>query len=289
MQPADDNSRPASGSISSRLEDWSAHAAKLRDRDRHVRAAAAQALGRSGAAQAVEALIVALQEEEPQVRFYAAWALWQLADARAVAPLCAALGDGVSEVRSAAAFALGRLGDVRAVVPLCTVFRGSDRTVRYPAAAALWEIGNAAALPLRILSATTLTPAQKLHSLEHLSGLAYTLDSGGRSRARAPEIGYPFGSVQLLCEKLCRQEDTAAEVRAGAEAALAELRNRAESAVLLRACGREEGRERAELLRGVSGRFEPTPPDELLRPAQAASELLRAVKPGILARIFRRR
>lgn len=285
MQPTDEDLRRSS--VCSPLPDEvSLQMRRLRDREISVRAAAAKALGKSGQAEAVAPLVGALQDEEMQVRFCAAWALWHLADVRAVEPLCAALGDSVSDVRSAAAFALGRLGDVRAVEPLCGIVKGNDRPVRYAAAVALWEIGNEKTMPLRLLSVATLTPAQKLRALEALSGITYVI--GGRD-ARAQVISYPFGGVRFLCEKLCRQADTEPPVREGAEAVLGELRNRTDALILLRAIGREETRERQELLRSVSGGSEPTLPDELLRPSGLSPASTPAPRPTFLTRIFRRR
>ena len=286
MHPTDDTIGQTAVSARTPCAETLTQIGNLRDRDRQVRGAAVRALGRSGEAQAVEPLCAALQDEDTYVRFAAAWALWQLADERAVEPLCAALEDSVAEVRSAAVYALGRLGDLHAVPLLCGIVRGRDRSVRYSAAVALWELGDATALPLRILSATTLPPTDKLRYLEALADLSYT---SGICDPWPRMICYAFGSVQALCERLGRQGSLDPSVRCGTEAVLAELRNRADAAILLRAAEREEAREPQELLRAASCHPVLTAPEELLRPSEPASRSNPRTLWSLLTRFFRRR
>ena len=92
---------------------------------------AAEALGKIGDAQAVDALTAALrrsdwEEEmapyEPKdtatLREAAAIALGKIGDEKALGPLVSALGDRRPKVREAAAWALGLLGDEGAVAAL---------------------------------------------------------------------------------------------------------------------------------------------------------------------------
>ena len=175
--------------------------AALRDQDPSVRAAAARALGQIRDSRAVEPLCIAFNEKDWDVRAAAVNALWHIRDVRAVGPFCAALMDehktmrlcaietlghlGDSRavvplcaplkeendpaVRSAAAEALGQIGDARAVEPLCAALKDNDWDVRVSAAAALAKLGDNAELPLRILSSTMLTPAQRLNTFADAS------------------------------------------------------------------------------------------------------------------------
>jgi len=87
-------------------------------KNRAIRQAAAEALGKLGDTRAVGSLIAALQDEDIEVHHAAAWALGEIRDARAVDPLIAALQDEDVEVRRAAAWALGEIRDARAAEPL---------------------------------------------------------------------------------------------------------------------------------------------------------------------------
>ncbi|MCP4536735.1 MAG: hypothetical protein GY832_06275 [Chloroflexi bacterium] len=114
----------------------------LKDRDRAVRRAAAEALGKVGDARAVKSLIAALNDQNRAVRRTAAEALGKVGDVRAVEPLIAALKDQDDTVRRAAAEALEKVGDVQAVDPLIAALKDHDGTVRLAAIKALEKIGD---------------------------------------------------------------------------------------------------------------------------------------------------
>jgi HEAT repeat protein len=117
--------------------------AALRDDDRHVREAAARALGHLHDTRAVGPLLAALHDWPFRE---AAQALGQLGDARAVEPLLATLRDRSGGVRWAAAQVLGQLGDARAVEPLLAASRDKEPSVRWAAAEALSRLGDARAV-----------------------------------------------------------------------------------------------------------------------------------------------
>ena len=135
----------------------------LRYKDKDVRYAAAEALGRlrwkpakdetagwywmakrdwdkcvALGALAVEPLSAALKDERFSVRQAAAEALGKIKDPRAVEPLIAAHQNWW--VGAAAACALGEIKDPRAVEPLIAALKDEDVNVRWPAARALGEI-----------------------------------------------------------------------------------------------------------------------------------------------------
>ena len=320
MQASDDNSGPFSEpSLSS--EDVQTYIARLlNDEEWELRAASAKALGQSGSAQAVEPLCIALTDQNWHVRIAAVGALGHLKDMRAVEPLCGALADTDWYIRIAATVALGQLGDIRAVGSLCAALEDTDAPVRSSAAAALGQIGDvwavealcaaskdkeadvrrsaataldslgtADTLPLKVLSSTTMTPAQLLGSLQSLVEMPGRISrTAVTPRNMKPKtFHYTIRNVQAYCETLCRGRDTEECVRLGAAAVLAELQNRAAAAVLLRASQSTAPQEKAELLRGASGLPDPTPSEELLR-AATSSETPNAEKPRLLSRIFRR-
>jgi len=272
------------------------HVERLRDPESSVRAAAAKALMACGDGRASAALAVALRDEDWYVRIAAAKAMGKIGDARTVEPLIAALEDTYASVREYAAEALGAIGDVRAVEALAAAYHGKDWAGRSAPALALWQIGDATTLPLRILAAETLTPVQKLDALEALHGIDHRIPQSG---AKELVIQYAFGSLEALCRRLCRANSkTPADVRSrtedvrrGAEAVLAELKQRAQGDVLLRASAQPERqeREKQELLRGVSGAVESTPPDELLRSSDGSDASPPAKRSGWLSWILRRR
>jgi hypothetical protein len=242
--------------------------------------------------------IHALENEDWQIRFSAAEALAKIGDPQAVEPLLGALRDVKWRVRYVAAWALGEIGDLRAVEPLGAAYQEWGLRHRYSAALALWHLGNVdrsdtwirqrenLGLPLQILSSTTLTPIQKLNSLQTLIGVIITI--GGIDR-KPVSITYDIEDVQSFCEKVCRKPDTKPLVKQGAKAVLAELENRKYARTLLRSGERDDAREQQELLRTTSSQPDPAPSDELLRSAEPSSEPADRARPGILSRIFKRK
>ncbi|RME00354.1 MAG: TIR domain-containing protein, partial [Bacteroidetes bacterium] len=99
----------------------------LKDEDREVRRAAAEALMKIGQP-AVLHLIQALNDEESDVRYYAAWALGKIGDAQAVPQLIQALKDEDRGVRRAAAEALVKIGQ-QAVPQLCQALKDEEWSV----------------------------------------------------------------------------------------------------------------------------------------------------------------
>jgi bilin biosynthesis protein len=111
-----------------------------RDNWTHKRKAAA-ALERIGAP-AVEALIIALEDENRYVRRMAALILGTIKDRRAVEPLIKALKDRDTNVRRYAADSLGKLKDKRAIEPLILALKEEKDSVRWIIALALQKLGG---------------------------------------------------------------------------------------------------------------------------------------------------
>ena len=119
--------------------------AALHDRDRAVRKASAQALGKIADPRAVPALISTLEDRARSVRRAAAEALGNLSDLHAIQPLIQTLQDEDAQVRSSAARALSKLG-----------WRPTDQTQQalLAVARADWEgviaLGEVALEPLKV-------------------------------------------------------------------------------------------------------------------------------------------
>ncbi|MFQ6015580.1 MAG: HEAT repeat domain-containing protein [Anaerolineae bacterium] len=128
--------------------------AALRNSDRDVRDPqsndvrwrVAEALGRIGHPQAVEALVGALHDSDWHIRDRAALALGNIRDPHALEPLVRALRDADWRVRDRAAAALGKMGDARAVAPLIQALHDDDEDVRLRVTAVLGKIGDAQAV-----------------------------------------------------------------------------------------------------------------------------------------------
>ncbi len=87
---------------------------QLKSKNPKTREHAAEKLGKSGNAKAVEPLINALKDENDYVSAEATIALGEIGDAHAVEPLIAVLKDENNFLRQKAAEALGKIGDARA-------------------------------------------------------------------------------------------------------------------------------------------------------------------------------
>jgi len=259
----------------------------LRDKIWQVRIAAVGSLGRLKDPQSVEPLCDNLQDTDWYIRMAVLVALREIGDLRAVEPLCSALEDTEAAVRSCAAEALGQLGDVWAVDALCRALKDQDQSVRLSAGGALDRMGTAETLPLRALAAMTIPPSKMADTLQALSDAApRIMVSGAKLRGRPRPSHYPIGNVQAFCENLSRHTETNESVRRGAKAVLAELHKRADAGVLLRASTRSDLREKEELLRGISGLPDSSPPNELLRASDTFSKAP-TDKTSLLARIFK--
>jgi HEAT repeat protein len=111
--------------------------------DLGTRQLAAAALGGIKAAQAVDALILALDEKA--LRVNAAFALGEIRDERAIAPLIRLLSDDKEQVQALARQALGQIGTA-AVVPLIDALQSDNVMTRRNAAWVLLDMPDPRAL-----------------------------------------------------------------------------------------------------------------------------------------------
>lgn len=88
----------------------------------------------------VRGLIGALEHSDEMIRRRAAEALGQLESPEALEPLIVALNDPIPNVRAEATYSLGKLGDSRAKDPLVTVLNDKDKLVRRAAAISLGKL-----------------------------------------------------------------------------------------------------------------------------------------------------
>jgi HEAT repeat protein len=119
---------------------------ELRDFNKEKRRTAVMKLGLAGGDQAVNALIMAVQNrnEDLIVRGRAALMLGKLGDSRAVIPLIKALDAPGLQTPLYAAQALGKLGDPRAVKPLLMLASSRDEKLSKAALEALERLGYSA-------------------------------------------------------------------------------------------------------------------------------------------------
>jgi len=101
-----------------------------------IRGSAIEALGMVGSIVDYEKVLHILQnqQEQRELRCLAAWALGQIGNLQAIEPLLVALQDQSWDVRSAAAEALGHFPDLRSIKPLLTIVQDKNRNLgRYTA------------------------------------------------------------------------------------------------------------------------------------------------------------
>jgi HEAT repeat protein len=112
-------------------------------KDTRIRKQAAEALGKIGDPQAVDSLIMTLDDSSISlgIRHSAIWSLGKIGDPRAVAPLLTALRGMDRDGRVFTYEALGKIGDARAVEPLITALRESDKLISTTAANVLERLG----------------------------------------------------------------------------------------------------------------------------------------------------
>jgi len=131
-----------------------------------VRMHAARAIGRMAYSQAVDTLVLLLQDKVPSVRDEAMIALKAIGE-QALLPLLTALKDKNWRVRLKATEALGVLGSKTTVQPLLDIVKGDpDTAVRQDAIRALGTIGDPSATEplLRELN----TPRHQIQAIEAL-------------------------------------------------------------------------------------------------------------------------
>ncbi len=109
----------------------------LNDKNSHVQAKAARALGKIGTEAAVTALFDALNHEDLNVARWAAWALGQIGSEAVITGLIDALNHPSPQVYIWATWALGQIRSPAAVTGLIGALKHKDSHVRWRAASAL--------------------------------------------------------------------------------------------------------------------------------------------------------
>ena len=124
----------------------------LRDTDKDVRSAAAEALGQTEDPRGLQPLIGMLQQDKSaDVRHQAAHALGHLKDRRAADALAVAVRDANADVRMAAIESLGELELSDAPQALIDAMKDENRDVRQAAANAAAQIGDPKAVPALVV------------------------------------------------------------------------------------------------------------------------------------------
>ena len=199
-----------------------------------LRAAAAQALGRTRSPEAGPALIGALEDTAFEVRAAAADALGQIRYPQAVAALEVALADPEREVRLAAADALGRIGTRPAVEALARALRTADEGLRDRLVRSLRNVPDRSLLTPDLLEAAGIETddpaaaylAGSTGKAEQVAALIDQLgDSSARKRLAAVEaLGWLKDSraVEPVTERLSDKTERP-EIRQAAVVALSGL------------------------------------------------------------------
>jgi HEAT repeat protein len=139
-----------------------------------VRMSAAQGLGRIQSPQAIDTLMLVLQDKVPAVREEAGRAIQAIGDA-SIPKLLETLQDRNWKIRLRAVEALALLKPQEAVGPLMTlILEDPDTAVRQDAVRALGQIGDTRAIPLLLSSLALQTPSLKLPAIEALGQIRST-------------------------------------------------------------------------------------------------------------------
>ena len=189
---------------------------ELKDDRRDVRSRAAYELGKHSDPRTIPPLISALSDTDKFVRSWAAGALGKAGSA-AIAPLLTVIAGGDIVAGYYSALALGELGDLRAVPTLVRAIREGDYDIRPSAAGVLAKLGDAATLPDRVLSDTSLSPKDRIELLDSVRGLVYADEE--------VQLDYALPGLEQLCTERLRSTDDG--VRAGAEETLETVRTAA--------------------------------------------------------------
>jgi len=177
--------------------------------DPRVRHYLALSLGHLGDAEAVPALVSALDDQESSTRLYSAWALGSIGDPRALDPVLALVGDNDVGVRKMAVYALGALGDVQAIPRLQVALSDPERDVSWNAAIALAQLhdtsGEAQLLQMLdepfLEGLTDMNPSQKLLATQ--SAIQAAAIVGGETlTAKLREVADVHASLVLREEAL---------------------------------------------------------------------------------------
>jgi len=176
---------------------------------------------------AVDALLVALDDDRPEVRAEACSSLGDLGDARALPGLIKRIDDGAPPVRQNAAIALGTLRHADGFEPLAEALRQGPADLRFQAATSLAEIDGRRAFDLLLPALGDRDPQVTSAAALALGASPGAVDYGDlRTRART-----------ALLEHLDHADTVA---RFDVAYALAELGDPAGRDVLVNALGSEE-------------------------------------------------
>jgi HEAT repeat protein len=168
------------------------------DKDGRVRQAAASALGRSGDASAVPALIAALKDASAPTRFAAVRSLGALGSRAAVPALSALLRDPDASMRRTAAFELGQIGDPAAKGALKEALADADEGARLEAADALARMGDAGGLSAAQAALSSKDPSSRrrrvvrVRARRRLRGGEGPRDARGARGGARPASGAPL-------------------------------------------------------------------------------------------------
>ena len=200
---------------------------------------------------AVEPLIAALKDSDKDVRQAAAEALEKIGTCT-VEPLIAALKDSDKDVRQAAAEALGKIGDIRAVEPLVAALKDGNSFPRKAAAQALeamnWQPTDASQHVLHAI-AMEKEDAVIAEGPAVIQGLITIIKTGDRHAAYLlAKIGGP--AFEPLISAL---KDENSNLREGAAMALGQLGDTRAVTPLITLLKDEEMRVRMEAAWALGG------------------------------------
>jgi HEAT repeat protein len=145
----------------------------------------------------VEELIIDLQDEKPLIRWQAAEQLGRSKDARAVNPLIEALGDDDEGVRREVTKALGEIGSSRAVEPLGGMLEDPDELVRLNTIAALEKIGGNEVITLLITALKNDNSMVRMNAAAALGRIADSRAAGPLKEVAATDtLSYVRSAAQ---------------------------------------------------------------------------------------------
>lgn len=212
-------------------------AQQLRSADVAERREAARLLGEHTAADAREALLVALDDEDWDVRLEAIRSAARIGLRDHVPVLIDWLNDPVADARVAAAEALGVLRESRAEATLIRALGDNDAKVRMAAAVALGKLGSAEALTPLLGRLDDADPGVRLATTRALGALQdpqVLVPLVGRTQDPDPEVKVAalgvLGSLRdarALAPLVRSLDDESEDVRLAALAAMGNLRSEA--------------------------------------------------------------